>query len=88
MAEPAPKCMKCGEKMKEGFVVEVMGGKAHPNTWIEGRPESHYLRGLKLRYKTALPITTFRCVSCGFLESYAREGDHVDPIDVSDLRGR
>lgn len=88
MADPTPKCAKCGARMKEGFVVEVMSGKAYPNTWIEGVPESHYLHGLKMKHKITVPISTFRCVSCGYLESYARQSAGAEPIDASDVRGR
>ena len=37
-----------------------------------GQPVSHFFRGLKLANEK-LPIGTFRCQTCGFLESYARE---------------
>jgi hypothetical protein len=86
MTNGTPTCVKCNGRMKLGFIVEVLKSRAYPNTWIEGAPETHYLRGVKLKDRTTLPISTFRCTACGFLESYAHEDSAADVIDVSDLR--
>ena len=39
--------------------------------WVEGEPQYSIWTGLKLRGKERLPVTTYRCSRCGFLESYA-----------------
>ena len=47
------------------------GTKAVPK-WVAGEPESGFWSsGLKLRGKEQLPVTTYRCRRCGYLESYA-----------------
>ncbi len=39
---------------------------------VEGAPEKSIWVGVKLRGKTPIEIATWRCGSCGFLESYAK----------------
>ncbi|MGI8400903.1 MAG: hypothetical protein ACR2NS_04755 [Gemmatimonadaceae bacterium] len=40
-------------------------------TWVEGPPGKSFWTGLKIRRKVSLPVTTFRCSGCGYLESFA-----------------
>lgn len=41
--------------------------------WIEGAPVYSFWAGLKgISDGQQIPIATYRCVKCGFLESYAR----------------
>lgn len=59
--------------MEGGFVAD----KAHysmPETqkWVEGAPEHSFWSGLKLKGREIIPVMTYRCERCGFLESYAR----------------
>lgn len=58
--------------MEEGFVAD----KAHysvPETqkWVEGAPERSRWSGIKLRGHVVIPVKTYRCEKCGYLESYA-----------------
>jgi hypothetical protein len=65
------KCGKCGGAMKEGFLHDSgqhSSGVAH---WAEGTPEYNILRFLRMKGRRKLPIRSFRCTKCGFLESYA-----------------
>ena len=60
--------------MEEGFVLD----RGHydtkrVNTWVEGEPVKSFWVGTKVRGKEQYKVKTFRCVSCGFLESYAVE---------------
>jgi hypothetical protein len=58
--------------MDEGYVLDhTHGGYMYAN-WVEGPPEKSFWTGLKLAGHTKLPVRTFGCRSCGFLESYAR----------------
>lgn len=86
MTGQAPACVKCGGEMRQGFVVEVARSRAYPNTWIEGAPEEHYLRGLKMKGRDTYPISTFRCPACGYLESYAHESAGGEAITTKALR--
>ena len=63
-------CPKCGQPMKEGYVPEMSSAHTGRNRWIPGPPEVGFL-GLSTRGKDILEIRTFRCPSCGLLESYA-----------------
>jgi len=56
--------------MATGFVLDSTYGAVLVSRWAAGLPERSWWTGIKLR-KEALPITTFRCSSCGYLESYA-----------------
>ncbi len=39
--------------------------------WQDGLPEHSLWTGLKTSGHQQLPITTYRCTKCGYLESYA-----------------
>lgn len=60
--------------MEPGLLLD----KGHANSlnvteWLEGAPEKSVWTGLKTKGKERLrlPVRTFRCPSCGYLESYA-----------------
>ena len=65
-------CLKCGSSMTEGFVVDNGYGTKTVSNWVEGAPVISFWTGLKLRGKRQVPIQTWRCGRCGYLESYAR----------------
>jgi len=72
MATTAPDCPRCSSTMEDGFIID----KAHhsiPQTqkWVQGPYEYSFWKGLRLRDKTVFEVTTFRCIRCGYLESYA-----------------
>jgi hypothetical protein len=60
-------CPKCNGEMEVGFI-------AGPRVveWIEDPLHKSTLLGVKVREGKPLPIRTFRCIDCGFLESYAK----------------
>ena len=65
-------CPRCRGSMERGFVAD----KAHysvPETqkWVEGPPERSFWTGLKMKDRDVLPVATYRCERCGYLESYA-----------------
>ena len=39
--------------------------------WVEGEPEKTSFFNLNMDDRLYLEVRTFRCVQCGFLESYA-----------------
>ena len=72
MASGSMTCPRCGGSMEQGFVAD----KAHYNmaevqTWVDGAPERSFWSGLRLKDHKVLPVKTFRCEKCGYLESYA-----------------
>jgi len=66
-------CPKCRGHMKQGFVLDVTHGGRGISQWAAGTPQKSFWVGTKLPEEKLIPIGVFRCESCGFLESYARE---------------
>ena len=63
-------CTKCGGRMEQGFVPEAKDHSTKVEMWFEGAPERGWF-GLKTRGRKKLPIETWRCGRCAYLESYA-----------------
>jgi hypothetical protein len=62
--------------MEQGFVMaEQRPGHDSREYWIEGLPKrDKWFGGLDTSDKRVLPVRTYRCVRCGYLESYAPDG--------------
>ena len=73
MASRSLSCPRCSGSMEPGYIIDESYGKSGPEKWVEGTPEWSVWTGLKLRGKAKLEVSTYRCRSCGFLESYATE---------------
>ncbi|MEA3031403.1 MAG: hypothetical protein QOJ53_882 [Sphingomonadales bacterium] len=65
-------CPKCQASMVEGFVIDKGEASRAVSSWLEGAPNKSFWSGVKLGGKTPIEIATWRCTSCGFLESYAK----------------
>ena len=72
MSARANRCPKCDGEMVQGFTFESEGPKRMVSTWVEGAPEKSWLGSAKVPADKCIPVGTFRCSACGFLESYAR----------------
>ena len=70
-AEPT-RCPKCNGEMVQGFLFEIDGPMRKVDTWVEGAPEKAWFGSAKVPAEECIPVGTFRCSGCGFLESYAR----------------
>ena len=57
--------------MEQGFILDTTYGTMKPQKWVEGAPQYSVWFGLKLWGKQRLDVSTYRCPSCGLLESYA-----------------
>ena len=69
-------CPRCGTRMDEGFLLERGDSDSASTTrWVEGRPEKSRWTGLKLKDRLVIPLRSFRCIGCGYVESYARPPD-------------
>lgn len=67
-------CSKCGTAMVAGFVAEYLsGGRAQLDYWIEGPPTQDLRGRLDVTDQRKIPIKTYRCSRCGYLESYAHD---------------
>lgn len=65
------RCQKCDARMEPGYVLDQTYGEMAQSAWVEGMPERSFWTGLKLKGRQRLPVTTYRCQKCGYLESYA-----------------
>lgn len=75
MAASSPTCPKCAGDMQRGFVFGYQDGQLRfPPYWAAGVPQWSFWMGIKRPRGKLIPVGTFRCSSCGFLEEYAREG--------------
>lgn len=63
-------CPKCQGSMAEGFIVSEKHGIPATASWAEGAPRKGWWGDVKIPGKP-LPIATWRCNRCGFLENYA-----------------
>jgi hypothetical protein len=70
-------CPKCAGHMESGFMLDrAPGGANLQSKWLEGPPTpSFFLPGgrVKMQGREPVPVTTFRCDGCGYLESFAIE---------------
>ena len=57
--------------MEPGFVLDQADGGMAQSAWVDGAPVPSIWTGLKLKGHQRLPVKTYRCTKCGFLESYA-----------------
>jgi hypothetical protein len=48
-------------------------GTVRPSRWVQGAPEKSFWEGTKTRGKLQVEVRTYRCATCGYLESYAAE---------------
>jgi hypothetical protein len=73
MIQAVPRCPKCKSEMTQGFVMDNTYGARLVSQWAEGMPQKSFWTGTKSPPEKLIPIGTFRCQSCGFLEAYARD---------------
>jgi hypothetical protein len=66
------RCPKCSGQMERGFIIDNTQGGRLVSQWAPGAPVRSFWTGTKAP-DTLVPIGAFRCGSCGFLESYARD---------------
>lgn len=74
MAEPNVACSRCGSEMQDGFLLDRGDLEVrHPAVWVAGPPKKSLWMGTKIEGREVFEIASRRCVSCGFLELYARK---------------
>lgn len=66
-------CPKCSGRMESGFMIERRGGAVDQQVrWVEGEPVPRFFfSGVRLEGREPMPVTTYRCDGCGYLESFA-----------------
>ncbi len=68
------RCPKCEGSMTEGFIMDEAHGRWRVSRWQSGRPVTSIWTGIKQSKADQLPVSTWRCDRCGYLESYAAAG--------------
>ena len=66
------RCPKCQGEMKRGFVLDHTQGGRIVSRWSSGQPKKSFRAGTQFSEEKQIPIGTFRCKKCGYLESFAR----------------
>jgi len=73
MNTEAIRCPKCNAEMVQGFIFDrADGGQRRVSNWVEGAPDKAFWTVTRIPEEKCVPVGTFRCSVCGFLESYAR----------------
>lgn len=65
-------CPKCAGAMEQGFVLDNSYGVHIVSHWVAGPPLKSFWTGTKAPNDQKVPIGSFRCSACGYLEFYAR----------------
>lgn len=65
-------CRKCEQLMEEGYVIDSLAYQSKSETWIEGKKPKSIWAGLTKNNKKQFEVETYRCINCGYLESYAK----------------
>jgi Domain of unknown function (DUF6487) len=74
MTSPSVTCPKCNGRMVRGYVLDNTYGMRLVGHWSAGEPKKSFWTGTKPPENEQIPIGTFRCAACGFLESWAQSG--------------
>jgi len=65
-------CLRCTVPMELGFVPDRTNTTmASIQTWVAGAPERSTWTGIKLKGRQLIPVMTYRCPRCGYIESRA-----------------
>ena len=65
-------CPKCQGEMEQGFVLDTARGTRLVSHWSSGQPKKSFWVNITKLSDRQIPIGTFRCKDCGYLESFAR----------------
>ena len=72
MAKQTLKCPRCKGSLETGRILDRCGGSNQLSIWSPGEPKK-FIFGMVKANKGSMPVQTYRCRDCGYLESYAVE---------------
>ena len=73
MADFRPVCPKCNGAMERGHIPDMGHGEILESRWAPGVPERRrFFGGIRWKPETQTSLAAYRCVSCGYVELYAR----------------
>jgi hypothetical protein len=67
-------CPKCNGSMEPGFMLDRKDNwdSGLQASWVDGEPTPKTSFGrMNLEGRERMPVTTYRCQGCGYLESFA-----------------
>jgi hypothetical protein len=65
-------CTKCQGELEGGFMLDHNDVSAHQALWASGAPTRTVASDTgPSKTERMLPVVTFRCTKCGYLESFA-----------------
>jgi hypothetical protein len=77
----SPTCPRCRSGMVRGYLLDRAHGGFGMGTWLEGPPvRSGWPDMVRPRLERSIPIVSYRCTGCGYLELYARP-EFVEELD-------
>lgn len=66
-------CLRCEGEMQKGFLLDHSDAMHYAGQWVKGPAvKSEWNFGTVKVPAESFEITTYRCVVCGYLESYAK----------------
>ena len=70
MIKSTIECLRCRTVMEQGYVMDRGHGStpAGVATWVSGVAEQSWWTGLKLKGRDQVPLETFLCRNCGYVE--------------------
>ncbi|MGA2255883.1 MAG: hypothetical protein ABSG53_14650 [Thermoguttaceae bacterium] len=71
MPSPLPKCLRCGGEMQPGYIADRTVAGYDPAKWFEGDLVTGVFGGVEKARSKPLLVSTYRCIQCGYLKSYA-----------------
>ena len=73
MSDFHARCPKCDKPMDRGHVPDTTHGGVLQSSGAPGEPEPRrFIGGIKYRADALIPLSAYRCPSCGYVEFYAR----------------
>lgn len=66
------KCSKCNSNMEAGLVVDLNYAGVLPSMWIESQHGVSSVPGAQPDGRKKVKTITYRCLNCGYLDSYAK----------------
>lgn len=65
-------CLRCKTTMEPGFIADSNGSFFLQEQWFAGAPQTGFWGGIKVNRDRLVPVATYRCPNCGYLEAYAK----------------
>ena len=65
------KCVSCGKRLEDGFLLDHRHGANYAGSWVGGPAEKTWWGGVRLRGRRRLDASALRCTGCGLVHLYA-----------------